>query len=86
MTINFNKQLQVQNLDLHSILMAPKARDPARVHADVVEGEIYCKYCKKLIKGGGIFRLKQHLVAIKGQVKACEAPLDVIGQIRVDMH
>ena len=38
-------------------------------------------YCKKLIKGGGIFRLEQHLDAIKGQVKACEAPLDVIGQI-----
>ena len=59
--------------------MAPKAKDLAWAHADVVEGEMYCKYCKKLIKGGGIFRLKQHLASIKGQVKACEAPLDVIG-------
>ena len=66
--------------------MAPKAKDPAWAHADVVDGVMYCKYCKKLIKGGGIYRLKQHLVAIKGQVKACEAPLDVIGQIRVDMQ
>ena len=73
-TVNFNSQLQVQNLDLHCILMAPKAKDPAWAHADVVEGEMYCK---KLIKGGGIFRLKQHLASIKGQVKACEAPLDV---------
>ena len=66
--------------------MAPKAKDPAWAHADVVDGVMYCKYCKKLIKGGGIYRLKQHLAAIKGQVKACEAPLDVIGQIRADME
>ena len=66
--------------------MAPKAKDPAWAHADVVEGMMYCKYCRKLIKGEGIFRLKQHLAAIKGQVKACEAPLDVIGQIRADMQ
>ena len=35
---------------------------------------------------GEFFRLKQHLAAIKGQVKACEDPLDVIGQIRADMQ
>ena len=62
--------------------MAPKAKDPAWAHADVVDGVMYCK---KLIKGGGIYRLKQHLAAINGQVKAYEAPLDVIGQIRADM-
>ena len=66
--------------------MAPKAKDPAWAHADVVDGVMYCKYCKKLIKGGGIYRLKQHLAAIKGKVKACEAPLDVIGQVRADMQ
>ena len=65
---------------------APKAKDPTWAHAEVVDGVMYCKYCKKLIKGGGIYRLKQHLAAIKGQVKACEAPLDVIGQIRADMQ
>ena len=64
--------------------MAPNAKDYAWAHADVVEGVMYCKYCKKLIMGGGIFRLRQHFAAIKGQVKACEAPLDVIGQTRVD--
>ena len=66
--------------------MAPKAKDTAWAHADVVDGVMYCKYCKKLIKGGGIYRLKQHLASIKGEVKACEAPLDVIGQIRADMQ
>ena len=66
--------------------MAPKAKYFAWADADVVDGVMYCKYCKKLIKGGKIIRLKQHLVAIKGQVKACEAPLDVIGQIRADMQ
>ena len=49
--------------------MAPKAKDSAWAHADVVDGVMYCKYCKKLIKGGGIYRLKQHLAAIKGHVK-----------------
>ena len=63
--------------------MAPKAKDYAWAHPDVVDGVMYCK---KLIKGGGIYRLKQHLAAIKGQVKACEAPLDVIGQIRADIE
>ena len=58
--------------------MAPKAKDSAWAHVDV-DRVMYCKYCKKLIKGGEIYRLKQHLAAIKGQVKACEAPLDVIG-------
>ena len=63
--------------------MAPKAKDPAWAHADVVDGVMYCKYCKKLIKGGGIYRLKQHLAAIKGQVKACEAPLDVMNKLEL---
>ena len=63
--------------------MAPKAKDSAWAHADVVDEVMYCK---KLIKGGGIYKLKRHLATIKGQVKACEAPLDVIGQIRADMQ
>ena len=46
--------------------MAPKAKDPAWIHANVVEGDIYCKYCKKMIKSGEIFRIKKHLAAIKG--------------------
>ena len=69
--------------------MAPKAKDPAWVHAEVVDGSMCCKYCQKCIKGGrggdGIHRLKGHLDGIKGQVKSCEAPLEVIGHIREEM-
>jgi hypothetical protein len=70
--------------------MAPKAKDAAWVHAEVVEGNMCCKYCQKCIKErgggrGGIRRLKEHLVGIKGQVKSCEAPLEVIGHIRQEM-
>jgi hypothetical protein len=36
--------------------------------------------------GGGIHRLKEHLVGVRGQVKSCEAPLDVIGPIREEMQ
>ena len=65
--------------------MAPKAKDPAWVHAHVIEGIIYCKYCHKKIKEGGIFRLKQHLVGIRGQITSCDAPLEVIGHIREEL-
>ena len=65
--------------------MAPKAKDPAWVHADVNEGLMYCKYCHKLIRGGGIFRLKQHLAGVRGQITPCDAPLKVIGHIREEM-
>lgn len=65
--------------------MAPKAQDPAWVQVDVTEGLMYCKYCHKKIRGRGIFRLKQHLAGIRGQITACDAPLDVIGHIREEM-
>jgi hypothetical protein len=59
--------------------MAPKAKDVAWVHVEVIEGLMYCKYCQKCIKGGGgrggIHRLKEHVVGVRGQVKSCEAPL-----------
>jgi hypothetical protein len=29
----------------------------------------------------GIHRLKEQLVGVRGQVKSCEAPLDVIGHV-----
>ena len=35
---------------------------------------------------GGIHRLKEHLVGIRGQVKSCESPLDVIRPIREEMQ
>lgn len=66
--------------------MAPKTKDAAWVHAEVIDGSMYCKYCQKCIKGGGIHRLKEQLIGVRGQVKSCEAPLDVIGPIREEMQ
>ena len=65
--------------------MAPKSKDAAWAHAKVVEGKIYCRYCKKLIKGGGIHRLKQHLAGIRGNVAPCEVDSEVIGEIRLEL-
>ena len=66
--------------------MVLKSKDTAWIHADVVEGKIYCKYCKKFIKGGDIHRLKQHLAAIRGNVAPCEADSKVIGEIRLELQ
>ena len=63
--------------------MPPKSKDPAWTHAYVVEGKIYCKL---LIKGGGIHRLKQHLVGIRGNVAPCEVDSEVIGEIRLELQ
>jgi hypothetical protein len=65
--------------------MDPKAKYVAWVHVEVIEGLMYCKYCQKCIRGG-IRRLKEQLVGLKGQVKSSEAPLDVIGPIREYMQ
>jgi len=34
---------------------------------------------------GGIHRLKQQSVGVRGQISPCEASNEVIGQIRMDM-
>lgn len=33
---------------------------------------LLCLYCKKIIRGGGINRLKTHLAGEKGQVEQCK--------------
>lgn len=48
------------DLHLHST-MAPKAKNLAWAHVDVVEGKMFCK---KNIKGGGVYRLKHHSVVV----------------------
>ena len=30
-------------------------------------------YCKKVTKGGGIHRMKQHLVGVKGDIRPCKS-------------
>jgi len=66
--------------------MAPRVKDPAWKHYDVIDNEMYCTYCKKDITGGGIHRLKQHLAAVRGWVKPCKASLEEIGQIRLELQ
>ncbi|KAL4651026.1 hypothetical protein ACB092_01G128800 [Castanea dentata] len=47
----------------------------AWAHAHAVpnaKNNIICLHCHKLIKGGGITRLKYHLVGIRGQVESCK--------------
>ena len=54
--------------------MAPKAKDVAWAYAEMVGDQMYCKFCKKKIEGGGgIHRLKLHLVGVKGQITSCQA-------------
>jgi hypothetical protein len=36
-------------------------------------------------EGGRLHRLKKHLAGVRGQVLPCDAPNEVIGQIRMDM-
>jgi hypothetical protein len=36
-----------------SFYHAPKVKDPAWIHADLVDEEMFRKYCKKHIKRGG---------------------------------
>jgi len=64
--------------------MAPKGKDSAWVHCDVIDGKMICKLCHKSIGGGGILRLKQHLAGIRGQVTPCGAPNAVLGPIRAE--
>lgn len=64
--------------------MAPKAKDNAWAHFDVVDGNMICKFYEKSIGGGCILRLKQHLARIRGQVKLCDAPNEVIGPVRAE--
>ena len=66
--------------------LAPKGKDQAWIHADVIEGKLYCKYCKKWIKGGGINRLKQQLDAVRGNIAPWGADLDLIGEIRLELQ
>ncbi|MQL71368.1 hypothetical protein Taro_003685 [Colocasia esculenta] len=51
----------------------PPSADPAWAHGIVVDmarRKVQCKYCNRVLSGG-IFRLKQHLAGIKGEVAPC---------------
>ena len=72
----------ISKFQLFQVKMPPKAKDSAWAHFDVVEGKMVCKLFQKCIGGGGILRLKQHLAGIRGQVKPCDAPKEVLGSVR----
>ena len=72
----------ISKVQLFQVKMAPKAKDSAWVHCDVIDGKLTCNFCDKSIGGGAILRLKQHLAGIRGQVKPCEVPNEVLGPIR----
>ena len=39
---------------------------------------LICLYCKKITKGGGIYRMKQHLAGVKEDIGPCRSvPPDV---------
>lgn len=66
--------------------MPPRASDPGWAHGIMVNGgrqKIKCKYCHKVMLGGGISRLKQHLAGERGNVAPCEeVPAEVKVQIQ----
>ncbi|KAK9283196.1 hypothetical protein L1049_011432 [Liquidambar formosana] len=69
-------------------LAPPRATDPGWAHGIMVNGgrqKIKCKYCHKVILGGGISRLKQHLAGERGNVAPCEeVPEDV--KVKIQQH
>ena len=69
-----------------SVASAPaRSDDPAWAHARAVpnaKNNTICLHCNKLIKGGGITRLKYHLAGIRGQVEPC---IKVSSDIRFQM-
>lgn len=64
----------------------PRATDLGWSHGKMVDGDrqkIQCKYCHKIILGGGISRLKQHLAGERGNIAPCDSvPADVKAQIQ----
>ncbi|KAG6643585.1 hypothetical protein CIPAW_09G222200 [Carya illinoinensis] len=68
-----------QSTGATSTTLAPvRSEDPVWAHARVVPGarnNIECLYCNKVIRGGGITRLKYHLAGISGNLEACKKEL-----------
>ncbi|OVA02017.1 zinc finger protein [Macleaya cordata] len=62
------------------------ATDLGWVHGMMVNGDqqkIKCRYCHKVILGGGISRLKQHLAGERGNIAPCDkVPEDVKAQMQ----
>ena len=72
--------------DLFAFTMAPRVKDPTWIYVDVIDNRMYCKFCKKHIKRGGIHKLKKHLTGIRGQIAPYKAPTKEIGEIRLELQ
>ncbi|KAM1285408.1 hypothetical protein ACFX13_028896 [Malus domestica] len=66
----------------------PRASDPGWAHGIMVNGgrqKIKCKYCHKVMLGGGISRLKQHLAGERGNVAPCEEVPEEV-KMKIQQH
>ncbi|XP_042974622.1 uncharacterized protein LOC122306256 [Carya illinoinensis] len=70
------KMSSCQSTGATSTTLAPvRSEDPTWAHARAVPGarnNTECLYCNKIIRGGGITRLKYHLTEIPDNVEACK--------------
>ncbi|KAJ0264702.1 hypothetical protein HA466_0030130 [Hirschfeldia incana] len=61
--------------DLEPVALTPQKQDSAWKHCEVYKYgdrvQMRCLYCKKMFKGGGITRVKEHLAGKKGQGTIC---------------
>ncbi|XP_010532512.1 PREDICTED: uncharacterized protein LOC104808522 [Tarenaya hassleriana] len=69
-------------MDLEPIALTPQKQDSAWKHCEVYKYgdrvQMRCLYCRKMFKGGGITRVKEHLAGKKGQGTICDqVPEDV---------
>lgn len=85
-TFSFFWHFKILTRHFYQGLVPPRASDPGWAHGIMVNGgrqKIKCKYCHKVMLGGGISRLKQHLAGERGNVAPCEeVPAEVKVQIQ----
>lgn len=62
--------------DLEPVALTPQKQDSAWKHCEVYKYgdrvQMRCLYCRKMFKGGGITRVKEHLAGKKGQGTICD--------------
>lgn len=68
--------------DLEPVALTPQKQDNAWKHCEIYKYgdrlQMRCLYCRKMFKGGGITRVKEHLAGKKGQGTICDqVPEDV---------
>ncbi|XP_024005684.1 uncharacterized protein LOC112082292 [Eutrema salsugineum] len=70
--------------DLEPVALTPQKQDNAWKHCEIYKYgdrlQMRCLYCRKMFKGGGITRVKEHLAGKKGQGTICD---QVPGDVRL---